>query len=60
MKKIILLLSITLLSTSIFAQSKSESLKTELKKYKDGEALIANYIDKFDTLDFKHLQVSNG
>lgn len=53
MKKIILLLTVTIMGTALFAQSNSASLKAELKKYKDGEALVANFIDKFDTLDFK-------
>jgi SnoaL-like polyketide cyclase. len=53
MKKIVLLLAVVFTTTTLFAQSKSDALKAELKKYKDGEALIAKYIDKFDTLDFK-------
>lgn len=53
MKKIILLLMVTFMGTALFAQSNSQALKTELKKYKEGEALISKYIDKFDTLDFK-------
>jgi hypothetical protein len=53
MKKLIFSIAVVLMATSLFAQNKSDALKAELKKYKDGDALIAKYIDKFDTLDFK-------
>jgi SnoaL-like polyketide cyclase len=53
MKKIILLFALSVISSALFAQTKSDALLSELKKYKDGEALIASYLKKFDTLDFK-------
>jgi hypothetical protein len=53
MKKIILLLTVTIIGSALLAQNNSAVLKAELKKYKEGEAMIAKYLDKFDTLDFK-------
>lgn len=52
MKKLILLLFVTIASTSIFAQSNVAQLKAELKKYKEADALVEKYLTKFDTLDF--------
>ena len=46
MKKLILLLIVTVLGTSLFAQVKPEDIKTELKKYKAGAALVDKYLNK--------------
>lgn len=53
MKKLIVLLAVSLVGTSLFAQPNSEALKNELKKYKSGAALVDKHLAVFDTLDFK-------
>ena len=52
MKKLIMLLIVTVMGTSLFAQVKPEDIKAELKKFKSGAALVDKYLNKFDTLDF--------
>ena len=52
MKKNYLLFVFLLTGSVLFAQNKSEALKAELKKYEDGQALISQYLNRFDTLDF--------
>jgi len=52
MKKFILLLLVTITSSTMYAQSNISELKAELKKYKDADALVEKYLNKFDTLDF--------
>ncbi|MDE3143605.1 MAG: ester cyclase [Bacteroidota bacterium] len=52
MKKLLFLAVLTMMATTMFAQSKSDELKSELKKFKDANALVEKYLIKFDTLDF--------
>jgi hypothetical protein len=52
MKKMIMLLFVTITGTSVFAQSNVTQLKAELKKFKEADALVEKYLRTFDTLDF--------
>jgi hypothetical protein len=52
MKKSIFVILFSMLGTTLFAQSEVQTLKAELKKYKDANALVEKYLTVFDTLDF--------